>query len=72
VGLTKLQKGLVENFLMVIDEEIETWAPDREEALNMILKEGFNRIKNSLHHKKNAYGSWPGTVRIARVVGWGM
>lgn len=69
MSLTKLQKGLVENLLMVIDEEIETWAPDRAEALNMILKEGFNRIKNSLHHKKNDYGAWPGVVRIARITG---
>lgn len=69
MSLTKPQKALVENLLMIIDEEVETWNPDRAGVLNMLLEAGFDRIKASLHHRKSDYEPWPGAIAIAKVVG---
>lgn len=58
MSLTNTQKILVENLLMVIDEEIATWRFVKVDTLNRTLEVGFNRVKNSLRHKKNAFHSW--------------
>lgn len=69
MSLTKIQKALVENLLMIIDEEVMTWSAEKVKALNMLLKIGFDRVKASLHHKKSDSNSWPGTIIITKIVG---
>lgn len=69
MSLTKTQKILVENILMIVDEEVATWGSEGVKSSDMVIKKGFNRTKARLQHKKYAYSLWPDEADIARLIG---
>ena len=69
MNLTKDQKVLLENVLMVVEEEMITWGSEAIEASDMYLKNGFDRVKNSLQHKKNPPIGWSESFSLPKVIG---
>lgn len=68
MSLTKDQKVLLENILMVVEEELAIWGSEAVKKSDIFLKNGFNRVKNSLQHKKNPPIGWTESFSLPRVI----
>lgn len=68
MNLTKDQKVLLENILMVVEEKMATWGSEAIKKPDISLKNGFDRVKNSLQHKKNPPFGWMESIRLPKVI----